>query len=100
MSAERPLVSVVLSFRNEEEVIPELAARLQAALRGADVEYELLFVNDASTDRSLAVLEEQRARDERIKVVNMSRRFGVAPCVLAGMHYARGDAVVCRDAGS
>lgn len=98
MSAERPLVSVVLSFRNEEEVIPELAARLQAALRGADVEYELLFVNDASTDRSLAVLEEQRARDERIKVVNMSRRFGVAPCVLAGMHYARGDAVVYMDA--
>jgi dolichol-phosphate mannosyltransferase len=97
VSAERPLVSVVLSFRNEEEVIPELVERLQRALRGAGVEYELVFVNDASTDRSLAVLEDLRARDERVKVVTMSRRFGVAPCVIAGMHYARGDAVAYMD---
>jgi dolichol-phosphate mannosyltransferase len=90
-------VSVVLSFRNEEEVLPELVARLQQALRGADVDYELVFVNDASTDGSLAVLEALHAQDERVKVVNMSRRFGVAPCVLAGMQYALGDAVVYMD---
>jgi dolichol-phosphate mannosyltransferase len=92
------LVSVVLSFRNEEEVIPELIARLQAALRGASLDYELIFVNDASTDASRAVLEEQRKADPRVKIVNMSRRFGVAPCVIAGMRYARGEAVVYMDA--
>ena len=54
-------------------------------------------MNDASTDRSLELLEQQRKRDPRIKVLNMSRRFGVAPCVVAGMHYARGDAVVYMD---
>ena len=97
MSSERQTVSVVLSFRNEEAVIPELVERLRRALRGADVDYELVFVNDASTDRSLPVLEALRGQDERIKVVNMSRRFGVAPCVLAGMHYAQGDAVVYMD---
>jgi dolichol-phosphate mannosyltransferase len=98
VSAAGPLVSVVLSFRNEEEVIPELVGRLQRALRGAGVDYELIFVNDASSDGSLAALEQQRKLDPGVKIVNMSRRFGVAPCVLAGMRYARGDAVVYMDA--
>jgi dolichol-phosphate mannosyltransferase len=93
-----PLVSVVLSFRNEESVIPELIARLQQALRGAGVAYELVFVNDASTDGSLALLERFHKEDPAVKVVTMSRRFGVAPCVMAGMQYARGDAVVYMDA--
>lgn len=93
----RPLLSVVLSFRNEAEVIPELIQRLDAAITSADLDYELVFVNDASTDRSLAVLEEHRARNPRIKILNMSRRFGVAPCVMAGFQYARGDAVVYMD---
>ncbi len=88
----------MLSFRNEERVIPELIARLQQALRGAGIAYELVFVNDASTDRSLALLEEHHQKDPAVKVVNMSRRFGVAPCVLAGMRYAQGDAVVYMDA--
>jgi glycosyltransferase involved in cell wall biosynthesis len=93
-----PRLSVVFSFRNEEPVLPELISRLQTVLRGAGLDYELIFVNDASTDASLTVLEHHRARDERIKVVNLSRRFGVAPGVLAGMSYARGDAVVYMDA--
>lgn len=94
----QPLISVVLSFRNEEGVIPELIARLRKALTGAGLGYELVFVNDASTDGSLALLEEHHRKDPAVKVVNMSRRFGVAPCVLAGMRYASGDAVVYMDA--
>jgi dolichol-phosphate mannosyltransferase len=97
VSPARSLVSVVLSFRNEEEVIPELVERLRRSLDGADVDHELVFVNDASTDRSLELLEKLHASDRRIKVINMSRRFGVAPCVIAGMRYARGDAVVYMD---
>lgn len=91
------LLSVVLSFRNEAEVIPELIDRLDEAITGAGLDYELIFVNDASTDRSRAILEERRAANPRIKIVNMSRRFGVAPCVMAGFQYARGDAVVYMD---
>ncbi len=83
-----PTLSIVLSFRNEAEVIPELIARLQKSLEGAGVSYELIFVNDASTDRSLALLQEHRSRDPRVKILNMSRRFGVAPCVIAGLRYA------------
>jgi dolichol-phosphate mannosyltransferase len=92
-----PVLSVVLSFRNEADVIPELTRRLAKSLEGAGVDYELIFVNDASTDGSLALLEAQRARDPRVKILNMSRRFGVAPCVMAGMQYARGEAVVYMD---
>jgi len=93
-----PLVSVVLSFRNEAENIPTLVARLAAMFAGQPVDYELIFVNDASTDRSLDLLLGERERNSRVKVLNMSRRFGVAEGVLAGMEVARGDAVVYMDA--
>jgi len=93
-----PLVSVVLSFRNEAENIPTLVARLVATFAEQPVDYELIFVNDASTDRSLDLLIGERARNPRVKVLNMSRRFGVAEGVLAGMEAARGDAVVYMDA--
>ena len=74
----RPLVSVVLSFRNEAENIPTLVARLEKMFAPQDVEYEVLFVNDASTDSSLSLLLHERQRNTRIRIVNMSRRFGVA----------------------
>ena len=93
----RPLVSVILSFRNEEEVIPELIARLQAALGPLPLDYELVFVNDDSTDGSRALLEARAQDDPHVKLINMSRRFGVSECVLAGMKHARGDAVIMMD---
>jgi dolichol-phosphate mannosyltransferase len=98
-----PTLSVVLSFWNEEPVLPELIHRLRTVL-GAMVNtqqlggYELIFVNDASTDQSEQILREAaRGRDD-LRIVNMSRNFGVAPCVMAGMQYASGDAVVYMDA--
>ncbi len=94
---QRDLLSVVLSFRNEEKVIPELIRRLRAALAGCDADYELIFVNDDSTDRSLALLREEAAADGRVKVINMSRRFGVAECLIAGIERAGGDAVLYLD---
>jgi dolichol-phosphate mannosyltransferase len=93
-----PLVSVVLSFRNEAENIPILVARLAAMFAAEPVDYELIFVNDASTDASLQRLLAERERNPRVKVLTLSRRFGVAEGVLAGMAAARGDAVVYMDA--
>ena len=92
-----PLVSVVLSFRNEAENIPTLVARLVAMFATQDVAYELLFVNDASTDHSVSVLLTERQRNPRVKLLNMSRQFGVAEGVLAGLAAAGGDAVVYMD---
>lgn len=91
-------MSVVLSFRNESETLPALIARLAAMFAGQTVDYELLFVNDASTDASLEVLMRERERNPRVKIINMACRCGVAECVLAGMAAASGDAVVYMDA--
>ena len=95
---DRPLISVVLSFRNEADNIPTLVARLEKMFAGENVDYEVLFVNDASTDASLSLLIAERQRNPRVKIVNMSRRFGVAEGVIAGMATSRGDAVVYMDA--
>ena len=95
---DRPLVSIVLSFRNEAANIPTLISRLDKMFAREIADYEVLFVNDASTDASLSLLLAERERNPRVKIVNMSRRFGVAEGVLAGMATSRGDAVVYMDA--
>jgi dolichol-phosphate mannosyltransferase len=91
------LVSVVFSFRNEEEVIDELIARLRKTFETAKLNFELIFVNDRSNDGSLELLSSYARIDNRIKIVNMSRRFGVSPCVLAGFEVSSGDVVVYLD---
>ena len=91
------LMSVVLSFRNEEAVIPEMIRRMTAALVACEVDYELIFVNDDSTDRSLEILKGYASGDRHIKIITMSRRFGVAECLLAGLERARGGAVIYLD---
>ena len=91
------LISAVFSFRNEEEVLEELVRRVTAALGQTGLEHELVFVDDDSSDRSLEILLRLREKDPRIKIVNMSRRFGTHPCKLAGLRYAKGDAVVYMD---
>lgn len=90
-------LSVVLPFRNEEEVITELVRRLHQSLKPLEMDYELIFINDASTDCSLTVLKELSRTDGTIRVINMSRRFGNEECVLAGMGHAKGCGVVVMD---
>jgi len=90
-------VSVVLSFRNEADVIVELIRRLRDMFNGIGYKYELVFINDDSTDNSLEILTQQHEEDPQVKIVTMSRRFGVTPCVLAGFREATGDAVVYMD---
>ncbi len=93
----RELVTVVLSFRNEEENIPEHIQRLRAALDAAAVDHELVFVNDCSTDRSLEMLRAESARDPRIRVLTTSRPWGVYECMFEGLDRARGDAAIYLD---
>jgi glycosyltransferase involved in cell wall biosynthesis len=90
-------ISVVLSFWNEADVLDELADRLVAMFEKEGCPYELIFVNDASTDDSLSILKKRAEANDAIKIVDMSRNFGVGECVLAGMEHASGDAVVYMD---
>ena len=97
------VISVVFSFFNEEDVLPELLRRTRAVFEaliddGQIGGYELLFVNDASTDRSEEILRREAHQRSDIRLINMSRNFGVSPCVLAGMLHAQGDAVIYMDA--
>ena len=94
---ENALVSMIFSFRNEEKVLPDLIERVEAVLSGQPLDYELIFINDDSNDGSLDLLMSARAKNPRIKILNMSRGFGHAECVKAGMAYASGDAVISMD---
>lgn len=96
-SVQPILLSVILSFRNEETNIPELVKQVSAAANSIEaLSLEFVFVNDDSTDRSLELLRDLQ-RTYPIRIVNMSRRFGVTPCVLAGFENARGDIVITMD---
>ena len=91
------LLSVVFSFRNEESNLIELVKRTSAAIKKLNNwTFELIFVNDDSNDSSETILTDLQ-KSYPIKIVNMSRRFGVGPCVLAGLNIAKGDAVVYMD---
>lgn len=97
------MLSVVLSFYNESTVLPELVRRLRAVLRAEKgrrtiAGYELIFVNDASTDNSSEILKAEFDAEQDLVIVNMANNFGVSECVLAGMQLAKGDVVVYMDA--
>ena len=78
------LISFVFSFRNEEKNLKNLIQRTDKAVKKPETwDYELVFVNDDSTDNSEKVLLDLQ-KNFKIKIVNMSRRFGTNPCVLAG----------------
>jgi glycosyltransferase involved in cell wall biosynthesis len=96
-------VSVVLSFYNEEPVLPALLERLRktfaALLKAQSISgYELIFVNDASTDRSETILKEASVGHNDIRIITMSRNFGISECVFAGLEYASGDVIIYMDA--
>ena len=88
------LLSIIFSFRNEEGNIQELIERINNSLKYLkNWEYEIIFVNDDSTDNSEKILLELQ-KNNPIKIINMSRNFGVDPCVIAGFKNAKGDAIV------
>jgi dolichol-phosphate mannosyltransferase len=102
-NAPMPFASIVLSFFNEEAVLPELIRRLREVMKaeqakGTVADYELIFVNDASTDKSLRILHDEFEAQNDLVVIDMSNNFGVSECVLAGMRHAIGDIVIYMDA--
>ena len=98
MSSERrlELLSVVAPVLDEAPVLRTLYERVCAALEG--LPFELVLVDDGSSDETPAVLAELAERDERVRVVGLSRNFGYQAAVSAGLDHARGDAVVTMDA--
>lgn len=94
----RPCLSIVVPVYNEEAVIPELHRRLSAVGEGLGVSYEVLYVNDGSRDRSMAMLEKLAQTDPHVRVIGFARNFGHQVAITAGMDHAEGEAVVVIDA--
>ena len=92
---EAALVSVVVPVLDEAEALPELHRRVAAALAGQP--FELVVVDDGSTDATPEVLAALAADDPRVKVLTLSRRFGHQAALTAGLDAAAGDAVVMMD---
>jgi undecaprenyl-phosphate 4-deoxy-4-formamido-L-arabinose transferase len=96
--APAPQVSVVVTVLDEAGTLDELYRRARAALEEARLSFELIFVDDGSTDGSFDLLAGFHERDARVRVVRFKRTFGQHPAMHAGMARARGDIVVTMDA--
>ncbi|HVR87660.1 MAG TPA: glycosyltransferase [Planctomycetota bacterium] len=98
MSAPRPHVSAVIPVYNEEANLPELNERMIKALESIGKSWELIYVDDGSTDKSLELLTGYAAKDKRIKSVEFNRNYGQHAAVFAGLSQTTGDIVVTLDA--
>jgi polyisoprenyl-phosphate glycosyltransferase len=93
-----PVLSVVVPVYNEEEGLPELHRRLTAVMENLHCSWEIIYVDDGSSDRSAEKLLELRMSDTRVALVNLSRNFGKEIALTAGLDFVRGQAAVVIDA--
>ena len=93
----RCFLSVVMPVYNEAAILEELTHSVRAALVDNCAAFEIVYVNDGSSDGCRELLDGLAAEDDRIVVVHLSRNFGHQPAVNAGMQHARGDVVVLMD---
>jgi polyisoprenyl-phosphate glycosyltransferase len=98
MTVDGPTFSFVIPVYDEEAVLPELHRRLSAVAEQLDSRCEFVLIDDASTDRSRELMLEMRARDQRVKLVFLSRNFGHQLAISAGLDHASGAAVIMLDA--
>ena len=92
-------ISIIIPAYNEEESLPYLYERLEKLMgEMQNYEFEILFVNDGSRDKTMQIIKEFRQKDERISYVDFSRNFGKEIAMIAGLDYAKGDCVIFMDA--
>lgn len=91
------MISLVIPIFNEEELIDQLFARTMSSLKSITDDFEIICIDDGSTDNSLAKLIRCHEEDQRFKVISLSRNFGHQAALLAGLHHARGDSIAMID---
>ncbi|HEY3930864.1 MAG TPA: glycosyltransferase family 2 protein [Verrucomicrobiae bacterium] len=95
---ERPLVSIVIPMLNERAGLQILFERIALAVKDTPVEWEVVAVDDGSTDGTREAVAKELSRFRRWKLIFLSRNFGQQPAYRAGLEHARGDAVIFLDA--
>ena len=91
-------ISIVIPLYNEEESIPELHGWIDRVLQAHDFSYEVIFVNDGSTDRSWEIIEGLHQQYPNVKGIKFRRNYGKSPALYCGFEQAEGDVVITMDA--
>jgi glycosyltransferase involved in cell wall biosynthesis len=97
-SPAAPEISVIVPVHNEEPCLPELQRRLSKVLSALDRTFEIVYVDDGSTDRSLLAIREFAGQSDAVRYCSFTRNFGQAAAIAAGQRMATGQAVICIDA--
>jgi len=90
-------ISIILPFHNEAPGLNELFARLYPALGALGLDYEIICIDDGSTDNTFLLLRHEREKDRRVKVVRMARNFGKEAALACGLQLSRGRAAITMD---
>ena len=91
-------ISVVIPLYNEEESLPELYAWIERVMKENNFSYEVIFINDGSTDRSWNVIQNLSINHECVKGIKFRRNYGKSPALYCGFKEAQGDVVITMDA--
>ena len=92
-------ISIIIPAYNEEESLPMLRGRIEKLMDSMkNYEFEILFVNDGSKDKTIEIIKKMREEDTRFNYVDFSRNFGKEIAMIAGLDYATGDCVIFMDA--
>lgn len=91
-------ISVIIPLYNEEESLPELCAWIQRVMNANRFSYEIIFVNDGSTDHSWQVIEDLASQSEQVKGIKFRRNYGKSPALFCGFEKAQGEVVITMDA--
>lgn len=95
----KKLITILVPAYNEEDVLHMLYERLEKIMEQcSDYNFEILLVNDGSKDKTFSIMQELREKDKRVCYLNLSRNYGKETAMIAGLDYAKGDAVVIIDA--
>ena len=91
-------ISVIVPLYNEEESLPELYAWIERVMKEHGFTYEVIFVNDGSTDKSWQVIEQLSSKSDNVKGIKFRRNYGKSPALYCGFKEAQGDVVITMDA--
>lgn len=94
---KKPILSFVIPAYNEEKNVEIIYFRIKSLMQKIDEGFELIFINDGSTDNTLKKLYNLAQKDNKVKIINLSRNFGHQAALSAGLKLAKGDAVISMD---